>query len=103
MNHEFCVKKAKTLLAPNGVLLVVGCANPSGFFDYFIEVCRVLPARIGSMLHGEGGNGSTGMVTTKPSVCLADIRKLAAVELPGAKIRLGLYYRYLLSWVNKTK
>ena len=99
MNQEYCIRKAKTLLAPRGKILVVGCANPRSFADWAVDIFRVLPARLGSVFHGEKRDG-VGVLTANPGVSLADVRGLAENELPGAKIRLGLYYRYLLSWTK---
>ena len=100
MEQEFCIKKAKILLAPNGKLLIVGCAKPRGFIDWFVEAMRFIPARIGSFFHGETKGENIGVPTVKPSIYLSDIRNLANYQLPDSKIRRGLYYRYLLTWIK---
>ena len=77
-----------------------GCVRPCGFTDWLIEIMRMAPAKIGSVLHGEKIGGDIGVPTYKPNVCIADIRRLASRELPNSVIRRGLYYRYLLRWVK---
>lgn len=99
MDMELAIKKAKKLLAPHGQILIVGCAKPAGAFDYFIEALRVVPAKIGSALHGDYGS-KLGVPTAEPLMSLKEIRALAQRYLPDAEIRRGLYYRYLLSWTN---
>ncbi len=98
MPLESSIVKAKNLLAKNGRLLLVGCARPQGLADYIIEALRVIPAKIGSLLHGERNGGRIGVPTQAPDTTLKEIRHTAARLLPGARIRLGLYYRYLLVW-----
>lgn len=100
MEHAFCIKKAKNLLSPNGKLLIVGCAKPVSLVDWLIEILRIVPARLGSLFHGEKQGGDIGVPTAGPKASLTDIRELSRAELPGANIRQGLYYRYLLSWTN---
>ena len=100
MNLEHSVSKAKGMLAPHGKLLVVGCASPHGFIDYIIEIARVLPARLGSHFRGEKKGGEIGVPTTKPTIGLIEIKRFSKRELPGVRIRRGLYFRYLLSWDN---
>jgi hypothetical protein len=39
-----------------------------------------------------------GVATMDPQQGLREIRAAARLELPGASIRRGLYYRYLLNW-----
>jgi len=100
MELGFGIQKAKGLLAAGGVLLIVGLAKPNGAGDWIIEILRMVPARIGSILHGEIRGGNIGAPTVKPKMSLADIRRTAEKDLPGAVIRRGLYYRYLLKWIK---
>ena len=97
MDLEFCLKKAKELLVPGGQLLIVGCAKPDGLADLSMECLRVVPAKIGSWLHGEK---KIGVPVQQPDLSLRQIRNVTDIYLPGAKVRRGLYYRYLLSWVK---
>lgn len=98
MDEAAALEKAKALLAPGGLLLVVGCARPESVLDWGIELLRVIPARLGSALHGERNGGNTGAPVAEPQLSLRDIRSLCRRILPGTKLRLGLYYRYLLIW-----
>ena len=100
MDQFESIKKAKELLSPGGTLLIVGCARRKGLLDFCIEALRLLPAKIGSYIHGEKNGGNIGVLTAEPTLSLSCLRSIFSALLPGAKIHLGLYYRYLLSWVN---
>ena len=100
MDLEYALKKSTELLAPHGRLLIVGCAQPKGFVDWFIECLRIIPARIGSLIHGEKHGGNIGVPVQQPILSLRQIRNVSSVYLPGAKFRHGLYYRYLLTWIK---
>jgi hypothetical protein len=52
--------------------------------------------RSGSKLHHE--TRDIGVVTAHPRENLGEIRRVADEVLPGADVRRGLYYRYLLRW-----
>lgn len=103
INEADGISKAKRILKPNGRLIVVGCAQPKSALDFLVEGLRVLPAKIGSHVNGERNGGSNGCPIKKPSLSLTEIRKIARRELPGVKIRRGLYYRYLLIWTKRCK
>lgn len=100
MDQARCLAKAADLLAIGGRLLVVGLARPESVWDWCVEALRVIPARAGSLLHGEKRSGGIGVPTAPPELSFAQIRAITARVLPGAKIRRGLYYRYLLSWTK---
>ncbi len=100
MDFARAVDRAKELLSPGGRLLIVGCARPDGFADVMIEGFRVIPAKIGSVLHGEKNGGNIGVPTKMPEISLKQVRTVAEERLPGVRIRRGLYYRYLLEWVR---
>ena len=44
------IKKAKSMLSKNGVLIIVGLAKPSNLMDYLIEGMRVIPCMIMSKI-----------------------------------------------------
>jgi len=100
MDQARCLAKAANLLAPGGTLLVVGLARPESVWDWCVEALRVIPARAGSLFHGERQRGEVGAPTAPPELPLAQPRAVTARILPGAKIHRGLYYRYLLSWIK---
>lgn len=95
MDQEAALRKAKDLLSPGGLLLVVGLAKPEDPVDYLTEALRVIPAAVGSALHGER---DPGVPVREPEMSLRELRKIVKASLSGAKIRRGLYYRYLLQW-----
>jgi len=99
MDLEYCLRKAKRLLKRGGALIVVGCAKSRGAGDALLDAARAIPARIGSLLHGEA-KGGIGVPTETPETDLKTIKNAAKRELPGVKIRRGLYYRYLLRWTK---
>ncbi len=98
MELSSALETAKALLRRNGRILVVGLARPKGLWDGCLEVLRVIPAWIGSRLHGEKRGGDVGVPIRSAALSLAEIRREADALLPGGRYRRGLYYRYLLSW-----
>lgn len=98
MDQARAMEKAKNLLAPGGLLLIVGCVYPQGLADWCMEILRVTPAKIGSYMHGEKSGGNIGAPVATPTLPLKKIRDICRHHFPGATIRLGLYYRYLLQW-----
>lgn len=97
MDFASSIQKAKDLLAPGGRILVVGLARPKCFTDFAIEGLYVLPAKLGSLIHGEQHGGGIEVPTLQPTLSLREVTLLADQLLPRARIRRGLYYRYLLS------
>lgn len=100
MDLTAALTKARELLAPGGQLLVVGLAANRSPADWIISALQVLPVRLGSWLHGE--TRDIGVPVAAPRESLAEIRSTARQLLPGARIRRGLYYRYLLRWTKPT-
>lgn len=98
MDQAHGIEKARQLLAPGGLLLIVGCACPRSPADWCLEALRVIPAKIGSYIHGEKDDGNIGIPVSSPTLSLKEIRDICHRHLPGASIRPGLYYRYLLQW-----
>ena len=95
MDQEAALRKARDLLTTGGLLLVVGLAKPEGPIDYLAEALRVIPAAVGSAFHGER---DPGVPVREAETSLRELRKTVKPLLPGAVIRRGLYYRYLLRW-----
>lgn len=88
--------KARTLLAPTGEIAVVGLSANRTPGDWLWSVGCVAPAWIGSRLHRE--TPDIGVVLADPREGLGEIRRVAEDLLPGARLRRGLYFRYLLRW-----
>ena len=101
MEEEGAIRKAKELLMPGGLLLIVGLASPSGPGDWALEALRILPARLGTLCHRRRAiSEELGLRTSYRVPKMAEVRALIRRELPGAKLRSGLYYRWLLSWTK---
>ena len=80
---------------------MTGLLSWANMLDWAIEALRVVPARIGSALHHMQGSEELGIPTSYELSTMAEVRRMAAEELPGAHLRPGLYYRYLLSWTKR--
>ncbi|MFJ4174829.1 methyltransferase [Microbacterium sp. NPDC089696] len=96
MDTRAAFDRAADLLRPGGTLLVVGLAANRSVMDWVFSAVTLPGARLGSLLHRE--TRDIGVPTAPAQESLADIRALAAEVLPGARLRRGLYYRYLLAW-----
>jgi SAM-dependent methyltransferase len=87
-------------LAPGGRLVVVGCFREAGVAD----VVASLPAVVANPLVGLAKHPARAAAvpvhmtapTADPRETLAEIRAAAAAELPGARIRRRLFWRYSL-------
>lgn len=101
MNLNSSIKKSVKLLKPGGVLLIVGLAQPKRFIDYFIEYARFIPCKIGDMFHEV--RGDVGAPIKDSEQTMEDIINITKKELPMAKIKYALYYRYLLKWIKPNK
>ena len=92
--------RVRQLLRPGGQFLVVGLSARKSVADWVISAMSVPVASIGSALHREARD--IGVQVAQPRESLAEIRAAAAKILPGARIRRGVYYRYLLSYRQPT-
>jgi len=92
------LRKASTLLRPSGELIVVGLSANKTAADWMASGIQLPVVRLGSWLHRE--TRDIGVVALAPSESLGEIRAVAHRELPGARVRRALYYRYLLRWKN---
>ena len=101
MNMREALKKAKEILSPGGRLLIVGLAKPSSLPDYCLELLRVVPSKLLSALHSIRTAEEAGVPARYDFPPMSEIRRAAEDLLPGASIRYGLHYRYLLEWRNR--
>lgn len=92
------LSKARRLLKPGGELAVVGLATNASLRDWGWALLCMPAVVVGSKIHRE--TPDIGVPIAEPRESLAGIRHLADDVIPGAVIRRGLYYRYLLSWVS---
>jgi SAM-dependent methyltransferase len=93
------LRRAAVLLAPGGRLLVVGLSRPRSAVDWMVAGLSVPVVRLLDQLHGAAA-GDGAMRMADPQHSLGQIRRTAALIVPGAQIRRALYYRYLLSWTR---
>lgn len=95
---EATLVRAKDLLAPGGVLLVVGLAARATALDWVLSGLAIPVVRTANILHHEVRN--PGVPVAPPRESLREIRSAARAILPGVRIRRALYYRYLLCWTK---
>lgn len=98
MDMRFAVQKAKGLLNPGGKLLIVGLAKPSSVLDYAVEALRVLPCTAISRFKRMKTSEENSIPVSYAFPAMRVVRAMARELLPGARLRYGLYYRYLLKW-----
>lgn len=98
MEMPSAVRKAKALLNPGGKLLIVGLAKPSSVLDYIVEALRVFPCAVISRLKHMKTSEEQSIPVSYVFPAMNEVRETARELLPGAKLRNGLYYRYLLKW-----
>ena len=98
MDMEPSLIKAAGLLAEEGKLVVLGLARPSRARDYLIDCLRVVPARIGQAAHRMRSAEELDIPTSYDLPGMDEVRRAARAILPGARLRTGLYWRYLLFW-----
>ena len=95
------VEKAKKLLEQNGVLIIVGLAKPSGFIDWVVELIRVIPSRIISMIKQNMDAETMDIDVSNNFHTMGEFRLICNDNLFGHTIRYGLHFRYLLTWEKK--
>ncbi|WP_431912904.1 class I SAM-dependent methyltransferase [Nonomuraea jabiensis] len=94
------LRELRGCLAPGGRLVVVGCYREAGPAD----LLAALPAMVANPIMGLVKHPARADVsplhmtapTAEAQETLADIRAAAAQELPGARIRRRLFWRYTL-------
>lgn len=101
MDMSAAIKKAKSLLSANGILLIVGLAKPSTAKDHVIEALRILPCKIISKCKHMHPCEDLQIPVSYHLPLFNEVRNLASTELPHCTIRQGLYYRYLIAWVKQ--
>ncbi|MEV0599901.1 class I SAM-dependent methyltransferase [Streptomyces sp. NPDC050315] len=94
------LRELRGCLAPGGRLVIVGCYREAGLPD----LLATLPAALANPVIGLAKHPARATApplhltapTTDPRETLGDIRAAAALELPGARIRRRLFWRYTL-------
>ncbi|MER6004987.1 class I SAM-dependent methyltransferase [Nonomuraea angiospora] len=94
------LRELRGCLAPGGRLVVVGCYREAGPAD----LLAALPAMVANPIMGLAKHPARADAppphmtapTAEAQETLADIRAAAAQELPGARVRRRLFWRYTL-------
>ena len=96
MDMTAALNKAKSILKPDGMILIVGLAKPSNFSDWMVETFRVIPCGILSKIRHMQSSEEKNIPTSYHFPEMNEIRTTVNTLLPASKIRYGLFYRYLL-------
>ena len=86
------------LLRPGGRLLVIGLSANKSLVDWMLSALMIVPGRVSGWIHRE--STFPGMRVAWPRESLGEIRSVASILLPGARIRRRLYWRYSLMWTK---
>lgn len=93
------LERMRNLLAPGGLLRVVGLSANKTISDWAFAATMLVPVQMMSKIHHE--SGYPDMTTVQPSESLTEIREAAAAVLPGSQVRRRFYYRYTLTWTKR--
>ncbi|MGC4175260.1 class I SAM-dependent methyltransferase [Demequina sp.] len=97
---EEALARAKSLLAPGGVLLVVGLAASELPKDGFRELAAVVAHQAGRLTHKQWEQPSP--TVWPPPVTYSQVKDAAASILPGSSFKRRVKWRYTLTWVKPT-
>ena len=89
------LEKMASLLRPGGVLAVLGLFRETGLTDTAVALVAV-PVNVFYAL--SRGRSYSGAPTRPPDMSLRDIRETISSNLPDARLRRLLLWRYLLTW-----
>jgi 2-polyprenyl-3-methyl-5-hydroxy-6-metoxy-1,4-benzoquinol methylase len=98
---EPALEKARSLLAPRGTLVIIGCYRPVTFADRATGLLAVPANMVMGLLKSRGqaqARVAMSACTADPVTSLPEIRATAARLLPGARIRRRLFWRYSLRY-----
>lgn len=96
------LRRLRSLVAPGGVLVVVGLARPDLPRDLPVEVVAQIAGLLRNRAADPVGEPSAPTVWPPPER-YSTMRRLAAELLPGVRWRRHLMWRYSLVWVNGTE
>ncbi|WP_125776505.1 class I SAM-dependent methyltransferase [Antribacter gilvus] len=85
----------RDLVAPGGVLMVVGLSRPGSALDLAFDLASVPVAAVARHVRGEWEHGSP---VADPAETFGQVRHAAGDLMPGARVRRRLYWRYTLEW-----
>ncbi|WP_229820945.1 MULTISPECIES: class I SAM-dependent methyltransferase [Streptomyces] len=94
------LRELRGCLAPGGRLVVVGCYRQAGPVDLLAALPAVLANPVMGLIRHPARAAAPPphmtAPTAEPQDTLDDIRAVAARELPGARMRRRLFWRYTL-------
>lgn len=93
--------RLRSLLAPGGAVIVVGCYRPVTKLDSAAgTVAALANLLIGWLKSGHAAEARVAMSApvAQPATSLAEVRQVAAEVLPGARVRRRLFWRYTLTY-----
>lgn len=97
---EESMKQLSSLLEPGGRLVVVGCYRSTTATDALLSVlATVCNPVVGVVKHRRVASEPLKAMTAptaEPGESMADVRRAAALCLPGSRIRRRLFWRYTL-------
>ncbi|MCF6466853.1 class I SAM-dependent methyltransferase [Nonomuraea sp. MG754425] len=96
------LRELRDCLAPGGRLVIVGCYREAGRADLLVSLAALLANPIMGLVRHPARADAPPAHMSAPTAdareTLAEIRAAAARELPGARIRRRLFWRYTLLW-----
>ena len=101
MHHlplEAGLERVRDLLAPGGVLLIVGLAASTMPKDAPRELAAVIAHQAGRLTHREWEQPSPTL--WPPPVTYDEVREASARILPGSSFKRRVKWRYTLTWVK---
>ena len=107
LDTRSALARSRDLLAPGGRLLVVGLSRPESTVDWLWDsVSLLLNPVVGLAKHPRPAGPDAGdviaMPVREPTETFAELRRVAGDELPGARLRRRLFFRYTLAWTAPT-
>ncbi|WP_182111381.1 MULTISPECIES: bifunctional 2-polyprenyl-6-hydroxyphenol methylase/3-demethylubiquinol 3-O-methyltransferase UbiG [unclassified Actinotalea] len=89
------IARLRGLVAPGGALVVVGLSNPSAPLDWAVGALGMVATR---WAHARRAGWNADVPLADATTTYGEVREAARELLPGAVVRLGLYWRYTLVW-----
>jgi SAM-dependent methyltransferase len=85
----------RRLVRPGGTLGIVGLGRPAGVLDVLADAAAVFATRVVRVRRGLWSQ----LARTRPPLdTYAEIRRVVAAVLPGARFRRRLFWRYTVTW-----
>jgi SAM-dependent methyltransferase len=98
MDMAAALSRIRESLRPGGVAVVVGIARPHTAIDYLFETAGAVASRAMRALFGY--REVRAPTVWPPPLTYSECRMTGLEELPGAKFRRRLFFRYTLIWMK---